>query len=55
MPVERNCSFCKKGILPGTGYMVAKDDGNVLFFCSSKCRRNMLELGRNPVKRKWSR
>jgi large subunit ribosomal protein L24e len=54
MVAERPCSFCKKNILPGTGYMVAQDNGNVLFFCSRKCRENLLKLRRNPIKYKWS-
>lgn len=55
MVVEHNCSFCKKPILPGTGFMVALDNGNVAFFCSRKCRNNLLTMKRNPVKYKWSK
>ncbi|MCD6387510.1 MAG: hypothetical protein J7L30_04225, partial [Methanophagales archaeon] len=28
-------------------------DGSVLFFCSSKCEKNMLKLGRKSRKVKW--
>ncbi len=35
--------------------MFVKVDGKVLYFCSSKCERNMLELKRNPRKIKWVR
>jgi len=55
MVVERVCSFCKKPILPGTGFMVAQDNGNVLFFCSRKCRNNLLAMKRSPKKYKWSK
>jgi len=49
------CSFCGSDVMPGTGIMFVKRDGTVLHFCSSKCRRSMLELRRKPVKVKWAR
>ncbi|MGC8631225.1 MAG: 50S ribosomal protein L24e [Thermoprotei archaeon] len=48
-----NCSFCGKAITPGTGITYVRNDGVVLHFCSSKCKRNMLELHRSPKKVKW--
>ena len=41
-----NCSFCGAAIEPATGKMYIKKDGTVLHFDSSKCQRNMVELGR---------
>ena len=41
-----NCSFCGTAIEPATGKMYIKKDGTVLHFDSSKCQRNMVELGR---------
>jgi len=38
----------------GTGMMYVKNDGTILRFCSSKCRKNMLELKRIPRHLKWS-
>ena len=38
---------------PGTGLMLVKRDGAILFFCSSKCERNM-NLGRKSLKAKWT-
>ncbi len=38
---------------PGTGLMSVRRDGTILFFCSSKCERNM-NLGRKSVKAKWT-
>jgi len=38
---------------PGTGLMFVKRDGTILFFCSSKCERNM-NLGRKSLKAKWT-
>jgi large subunit ribosomal protein L24e len=49
------CSFCKREIEPGTGKMYVRNDGRIFYFCSSKCERNMLVLGRNPRKVKWVR
>jgi large subunit ribosomal protein L24e len=41
-----NCTFCGAAIEQGTGKMYIKKDGTVLYFESSKCQRNMVELGR---------
>ncbi len=49
------CSFCNKEIKKGTGMIYVRKDGKVFNFCSSKCEKNMLKLGRNPNKRKWSK
>ncbi|MCC6013013.1 MAG: 50S ribosomal protein L24e [Candidatus Verstraetearchaeota archaeon] len=48
------CSFCNKEIEPGTGMIYVKNDGTILRFCSSKCRKNMLKLKRNPKDFKWA-
>ncbi len=50
---KKVCSFCGYEIPPGTGIMYVKTDGTILYFCSSKCRKNYL-LGRNPRKLKWT-
>jgi len=34
--------------------LYVKNDGSVLYFCSSKCRKNMLILKRKPEKYKWT-
>ncbi|HYA22177.1 MAG TPA: 50S ribosomal protein L24e [Thermoproteota archaeon] len=49
----KKCSFCGREIEPGTGLLYARNDGSVLWFCSKKCRKNSLKLGRNPRKVKW--
>ena len=49
------CSFCGKKINPGTGLMYVKNTGEILYFCSSKCEKNMLKLKRKPKKLKWAR
>ena len=52
---KRICSFCGYEIVPGTGKMVVRKDGKILYFCSRKCEKNMLELKRNPRKVKWTK
>ncbi len=52
---KRICSFCGHEIEVGTGKMYVRKDGKVLYFCSRKCEKNMLELKRNPRKLKWTK
>jgi len=54
LPYNRFCSFCGKKIVPGTGKMYVRNDGRVLYFCSRKCQKNMLELRRDPKKVRWT-
>lgn len=49
-----NCSFCDSNIHKGTGLMYSKKDGTLSYFCSSKCRKNQLGLGREGRKEKWT-
>ena len=49
------CSFCKKDLEKGTGSIVVKKDGKILYFDSKKCEKNLLKLGRDPQRFKWSR
>ncbi len=49
------CTFCRYNIEPGTGTMYVKTDGKVLNFCSMKCEKNMLKLGRNSRFLKWTK
>ena len=52
---KKICSFCGEEIEVGTGKIFVRRDGRVLHFCSRKCEKNMLELGRNPRKLKWTK
>ncbi|MCS7140178.1 MAG: 50S ribosomal protein L24e [Candidatus Nezhaarchaeota archaeon] len=47
------CTFCGRSIPVGTGIMYVKNDGSLLYFCSSKCKKNVVKLRRNPTKVKW--
>jgi len=35
--------------------MLVKNDGTVIWMCSSKCRKNMLVLKRDPRRLKWTK
>jgi len=50
----RKCVYCGKEIPPGTGIVLVKNDGKMLWFCSSKCEKNMLKLKRDKRKLKWT-
>ncbi len=54
MPSSKSCSFCGENISPGKGKMYVKNDGTVLYFCSGKCEKNMLDLGRKPEDVEWT-
>jgi large subunit ribosomal protein L24e len=54
MPVVRTCAYCGREIEPGTGLMYVRNDGTVLWFCSSKCFK-LWKKGRDPRKLKWTK
>ena len=49
------CSFCRNVIEPGTGTLYVKKDGSILNFCTMKCEKNALKLGRLPRYMKWTK
>ncbi|HLD80686.1 MAG TPA: 50S ribosomal protein L24e [archaeon] len=49
------CDFCGLEIEPGTGTIIVDGIGKTHGFCSSKCKRNKMNLHRNPRKVKWVR
>lgn len=55
MVERRVCTFCGVEIEPGTGRMYVKKDGVTYNFCSSKCFKNLVELGRVPRRVTWTR
>jgi len=55
MVERRVCTFCGDEIEPGTGKMYIKKDGVVYNFCSSKCYKNLVILGRVPRRTTWTR
>ncbi|MBI4981233.1 hypothetical protein HZC30_06810 [Candidatus Woesearchaeota archaeon] len=48
------CSFCGNQLAKGTGKMVVFNSGKILYFCANKCEKNMLKLGRKPLRVKWT-
>jgi large subunit ribosomal protein L24e len=54
MVEKRNCSFCGDAIEPGTGKMYIKKDGSVFNFCTNKCKKNNIDLGRVSRRTKWT-
>ncbi len=53
MPMKRVCHYCGREIEPGTGLMYVRNDGTILWFCSSKCFK-LWKMGRDPRKLKWT-
>jgi len=49
------CSFCKQNYEFPRGLTYILNDGNILYFCSSKCRRNQLKLKRDNKRVNWVR
>lgn len=49
------CSFCGNDVEQGTGMMFVKKDGKVSYFCSMKCEKNTLKLGRRALNLKWTK
>ena len=54
MVEKRNCSFCGEDIEPGTGKMYVKKDGTVYNFCTNKCKKNRIDIGRVPRRTQWT-
>ena len=38
----------------GTGKMLVRNDGRILYFCSRKCERTV-EMGRSEKRMKWAK
>jgi len=48
------CSFCKHNYEFPIGLSLILNDGNIMYFCSGKCRKNF-KLGRDNKKVNWIR
>jgi large subunit ribosomal protein L24e len=48
------CSFCNNEVRKGTGTLFVYKDGTTLSFCSSKCKKNMLNLKREGRLQGWT-
>lgn len=49
-----DCSFCGREISRGTESVFVTKRGKALYFCSGKCEKNMLKLGRKPRETRWT-
>tara|TARA_Y100000310_G_scaffold151291_1_gene150860 strand:- start:2573 stop:2761 length:189 start_codon:yes stop_codon:yes gene_type:complete len=49
------CTFCGNMIEKGTGMIYVQKDGKVFNFCSSKCEKNQVKLGRKFLETRWSK
>jgi large subunit ribosomal protein L24e len=54
LPRTNKCSFCGKTFPPATGMMYIRNDGTILYFCSTRCRKNALVYKRDPRRLKWT-
>jgi large subunit ribosomal protein L24e len=50
-----DCSFCGREIGRGVESMYVTNKGKIYYFCSSKCDKNMLKLGRSKRRTKWTK
>ncbi len=48
------CSYCKHNIEVGTGKMLILKDGRAFHFCSRKCEKGQMKLGRVGREQKWT-
>jgi len=48
------CVFCGRDEHSHMGLHLIRNDGIVSYFCSSKCRKNALNLKRDKRKLKWT-
>ncbi len=48
------CSFCGKDEKPFRGLHLIKNTGTIAYFCSSKCRKNALNLKRDKRRVHWT-
>ncbi len=49
------CTFCGNNIENGTGKIYVQKDAKILYFCSMKCEKNHIKLGRKFLETRWSR
>lgn len=49
------CSFCKSMYEFPRGLTLVLNDGNLLYFCSGKCRKNQIFLKRDNKRVNWIR
>ncbi|MEK6899073.1 MAG: 50S ribosomal protein L24e [Nanoarchaeota archaeon] len=48
------CIFCGCEQADFKGTFLLKNDGTIAYYCSDKCRKNHLKLGRDKTRLKWT-
>ena len=48
--LTKSCNFCDRTVPKGTGTMLALNNGTVLWFCSSKCKKKHDGSKKRPKK-----
>jgi len=48
------CVFCGREEFDFKGVHLIKNDGVIDYYCSEKCRKNALKLGRDKRRVKWT-
>lgn len=48
------CIFCGREQPDFQGTFLLKNDGSTVYYCSNKCRKNHLKLGRDKTRLKWT-
>lgn len=48
------CTYCGKEYEDFTGTYLIKNDGSMNYYCSLKCHKNHLKLGRDKRTLKWT-
>ena len=43
------CDYCGENIERGTGKMFVRKTGKIFYFCSNRCEKRTVKLGRKPI------
>lgn len=43
------CSYCGETIEKGTGKLYAKKTGKIFYFCTMKCEKSIIKLGKKSL------
>ncbi len=49
------CTFCGNEISIGTGKIFVFKTGKIANFCSKKCEKNQIKLGRKAIHTRWTK
>ncbi len=49
------CNFCGHEVPLGTGTLFVTKEGTTMLFCSGKCEKHRLKLGRRGIRTRWTK